>query len=221
MHSCGQCSEFDASCGSCEACVCHHQPSVSWQAEQQRGKRGKRGKRGHTGHPGASGPGSIIPFASNVPLEATFNAVNPTLGVLGFGFGGSVQEVQLADLGASGFSYVPFSIPRGGIVTAMDARVTLTPRAGGTLPNENLVVQVELREQQPGENDNFTTVRASVQIPFAPPFPAISRPVNSGAVNMFVPVSRGTRLLVSVKVTGSTQTPGLVGVFTSAGLNIV
>ena len=182
-----------------------------------RGRRGKTGDRGDTGSSGTPGEGAIIPFASLSPSSATFNVMNPIVAVVGFGFASNIGEPEFADLGAiSPFGYVPFSLPRPGVVRSMNARLRL---AGPSLPTEDLVFHVQLREQAPGDNNNFTTIRATFDVPFTRPFP--SPPVASGSVDLFIPLVRGTRLLVSVSVTAtSTSAPGGVGFFTSAGLAI-
>lgn len=190
-----------------------------------RGAEGEQGPMGLRGLPGVAGPGSIIPFASGVPVKLT--TVGGHIGTTSLiGFGNSASNVKLDGTkinltgSAGALLNFAFSIPRDGKITSMDAFFSTSEAL--SLVNSTITITAQLY-QSTTPNNLFTPVPgATVTL-----FPKLSGNLPLGYVShgittgLNIMVTAQTRLLMvfSAAATGHSL-DNMVGGYASAGLSI-
>jgi BclB C-terminal domain-containing protein len=170
--------------------------------------------------------GSIVPFASGLPVTLTtlLGGLTGTSGLIGFG--SSVSGVTIVggtvDLTGAGGTLLNFSFvaPRAGTITSMSAHfsTTLALSLIGTTVN----VTAQLYSAAAGSNSFAPVPGASVALA-----PSLAGLINIGSISsgttsgLSIPVVAGTRYLLvySASSTGISPLNTVVG-YASAGLNI-
>lgn len=170
--------------------------------------------------------GSIIPFASGLPVTLTtlLGGLAGTSGLVGFG--NSVSGISLIgstiDLTGAGGTLLNFSFvaPRNGMLTSMSAHFSTTLAL--SLIGTNVNVTAQLYSAPAGSNSFAAVPGASVAL--APSFAGL---INVGSISggttsgLSIPVVAGTRymLVYSASATGLSPLNTVVG-YASAGINI-
>ncbi|MFE6166277.1 exosporium glycoprotein BclB-related protein [Viridibacillus arvi] len=197
-------------------------------ADGEHGPRGLRGLPGEAGPPGpagSTGPGSIIPFASGIPVKLT--TVDGHVGTTSLiGFGSSASNVKLDGTkinltgSAGALLNFAFSIPRDGKITSMDAFFSTSEAL--SLVNSTITVTAQLY-QSTTPNNLFTpvpgaTVTLSPKLSGNLPLGYVSHGITTG---LNIKVTAQTRLLMvfSAAATGHSL-DNMVAGYASAGLSI-
>lgn len=170
--------------------------------------------------------GSIIPFASGLPVTLTtlLGGLTGTSGLIGFG--NSVSGVSLVgstiDLTGAGGTLLNFSFvaPRSGTITSMSAHFSTTLAL--SLLGTSLNITAQLYSAPAGSNSFNPVPGASVNLA-----PALTGVIAIGAIStgtttgLSVPVVAGTRymLVYSASATGLSLLNTIAG-YASAGINI-
>ncbi|WP_053417690.1 exosporium glycoprotein BclB-related protein [Viridibacillus arvi] len=197
-------------------------------ADGEQGLRGLRGFPGVSGPPGpagSTGPGSIIPFASGIPVKLT--TVDGDVGTTCLiGFGNSASNVMLDGTkinltgSAGALLNFAFSIPRDGKITSMDAFFSTSEAL--SLVNSTITITAQLY-QSTTPNNLFTPVPDAIVI-LSPklsdnlPLGYVSHGITTG---LNIKVTAQTRLLMvfSAAATGHSL-DNMVAGYASAGLSI-
>ncbi|MGE7922702.1 exosporium glycoprotein BclB-related protein [Viridibacillus arvi] len=197
-------------------------------ADGEQGLRGLRGFPGVSGPPGPAGStglGSIIPFASGIPVKLT--TVDGHVGTTSLiGFGSSASNVKLDGTkinltgSAGALLNFAFSIPRDGKITSMDAFFSTSEAL--SLVNSTITVTAQLY-QSTTPNNLFTpvpgaTVTLSPKLSGNLPLGYVSHGITTG---LNIKVTAQTRLLMvfSAAATGHSL-DNMVAGYASAGLSI-
>lgn len=185
------------------------------------GPTGATGPTGPTGPTGLAAPGSIIPFASGLPVTlTTFPGTGLPALVAGLGFGAnSTYTLSGSTINISaGPLNVAFSAPRAGTITSISAYFNTTA-AATILGTATIEAQVYLST---GPNELFTAVGSPVVLsPSLSGVVAIGT-IASGTLNgLSIPVAEGNLILLvfSVTTTGTELVDTVIG-FASAGVTI-
>ncbi|WP_261752087.1 exosporium glycoprotein BclB-related protein [Rossellomorea vietnamensis] len=191
------------------------------------GPQGETGETGATGDTGVPGAGSIIPYASGLPVALTTVAGGLVGTTSLVGFGNSITGVTLLesgqiDLTGAGGTLLnfAFSVPRGGTITSMSAFFSAT--ASVTLVGDTTIIAQLYRSADPSTNTFDPIPETLVSLN-----PTITAPITLGDVSrgalsdLAVTVDQGDRLLMvfSATVTGITLVGTVLG-YASAGVTI-
>ncbi|ETT39449.1 hypothetical protein C161_04656, partial [Paenibacillus sp. FSL R5-192] len=191
------------------------------------GTTGVTGATGTTGATGASGSGTIIPYASGLPVVLTtvLGGLLNTSSLVGFGNSSTGVSVNggIIDLtGAAGtLLNFAFSASRAGTITSLAAYFSTT--AGLSLVGSTVTLTAQLfRSTTP--NNSFTAVPGAL-VTLAPPLTGILAlgTISSGVTTgLSIPVSAGDRLLMvfSASVTAGIDVATTVAGYASGGLTI-
>ncbi|WP_304364274.1 exosporium glycoprotein BclB-related protein, partial [Paenibacillus amylolyticus] len=191
------------------------------------GVTGATGTTGTTGATGASGSGTIIPYASGLPVVLTtvLGGLLNTSSLVGFGNSSTGVSVNggIIDLtGAAGtLLNFAFSASRAGTITSLAAYFSTT--AGLSLVGSTVTLTAQLfRSTTP--NNSFTAVPGAL-VTLAPPLTGILAlgTISSGVTTgLSIPVSAGDRLLMvfSASVTAGIDVATTVAGYASGGLTI-
>ncbi|MFJ9463634.1 exosporium glycoprotein BclB-related protein [Viridibacillus arvi] len=197
-------------------------------ADGEQGLRGLRGFPGVSGPPGPAGsigPGSIIPFASGIPVKLT--TVDGHVGTTSLiGFGNSASNVMLDGTkinltgSAGALLNFAFSIPRAGKITSMDAFFSTSEAL--SLVNSTITITAQLY-QSTTPNNLFTpvpgaTVTLSPKLSGILPLGYISHGITTG-LNIMVTAQTRLLMVFSATTTGH-PLDNMVGGYASAGLSI-
>ncbi|APO47076.1 hypothetical protein BS614_25495 [Paenibacillus xylanexedens] len=191
------------------------------------GVTGVTGTTGTTGATGATGSGTIIPYASGLPVVLTtvLGGLLNTSSLVGFGNSATGVSVNggIIDLtGAAGtLLNFAFSASRAGTITSLAAYFSTT--AGLSLVGSTVTLTAQLfRSTTP--NNSFTAVPGAL-VTLAPPLTGILAlgTISSGVTTgLSIPVSAGDRLLMvfSASVTAGIDVATTVAGYASGGLTI-
>ncbi|MGE6573518.1 exosporium glycoprotein BclB-related protein, partial [Paenibacillus xylanexedens] len=191
------------------------------------GTAGTTGTTGTTGATGATGSGTIIPYASGLPVALTtvLGGLLNTSSLVGFGNSATGVSVTggIIDLtGAAGtLLNFAFSASRAGTITSLAAYFSTT--AGLSLVGSTVTLTAQLfRSTTP--NNSFTAVPGAL-VTLAPPLTGILAlgTISSGVTTgLSIPVSAGDRLLMvfSASVTAGIDVATTVAGYASGGLTI-
>ncbi|WP_304952525.1 exosporium glycoprotein BclB-related protein [Viridibacillus arvi] len=197
-------------------------------ADGEQGLRGLRGFPGVSGPPGpagSTGPGSIIPFASGIPVKLT--TVDGHVGTTSLiGFGNSASNVMLDGTkinltgSAGALLNFAFSIPRAGKITSMDAFFSTSEAL--SLVNSTITITAQLY-QSTTPNNLFTpvpgaTVTLSPKLSGNLPLGYVSHGITTG-LNIMVTAQTRLLMVFSAAATGH-PLDNIVGGYASAGLSI-
>ncbi|MEC3882640.1 exosporium glycoprotein BclB-related protein [Halobacillus sp. HZG1] len=191
------------------------------------GPEGPAGPTGPAGETGLPGTGSIIPYASGLPVVMTTVAGGLVGTTSLVGFGSSVTGVTLLgsgqiDLTGAGGTLLnfAFSAPRDGTITSIAAYFSATASV-------TLVGDTTIQAQMYVSEDPSTNIFTPIPDTLVSLSPTITAPITLGDIargslsNLTVPVSQGDRLLMvfSATVEGITLV-GTVAGYASAGVTI-
>nr|WP_307543028.1 exosporium glycoprotein BclB-related protein [Paenibacillus sp. W4I10] len=191
------------------------------------GATGATGTTGATGATSATGSGTIIPYASGLPVVLTtvLGGLLNTSSLVGFGNSATGVSVSggIIDLtGAAGtLLNFAFSASRAGTITSLAAYFSMT--AGLSLVGSTVTLTAQLfRSTTP--NNSFTAVPGAL-VTLAPPLTGVLAlgTISSGVTTgLSIPVSAGDRLLMvfSASVTAGIDVATTVGGYASGGLTI-
>ncbi|WP_405170298.1 exosporium glycoprotein BclB-related protein [Paenibacillus sp. FSL H8-0280] len=191
------------------------------------GTTGVTGATGTTGATGATGSGTIVPYASGLPVVLTtvLGGLLNTSSLVGFGNSATGVSVNggIIDLtGAAGtLLNFAFSASRAGTITSLAAYFSTT--AGLSLVGSTVTLTAQLfRSTTP--NNSFTAVPGAL-VTLAPPLTGILAlgTISSGVTTgLSIPVSAGDRLLMvfSASVTAGIDVATTVAGYASGGLTI-
>lgn len=189
------------------------------------GSQGATGPKGETGATGPQGPqgasvGTIIPFASALPIELS-TILNGVAGTYSFvGFGSSAKgATALGDMINFSVTNYAFCMPKASTISAISAYFDTTVAL--SLLGTNITVRAELY---------FSDTNCFRVLPdaFVDLSPTLNGIINIGSQvkgtrsGLNIPVSEGTRLLMifSVRASGLSLVNSVLG-FASAGVAIV
>ncbi|MGE7917603.1 exosporium glycoprotein BclB-related protein [Viridibacillus sp. NPDC093762] len=197
-------------------------------ADGEQGPRGLRGIPGEAGPPGSTGstgPGSIIPFASGIPVKlTTFGGHVGTTSLIGFGNSASNVKLDGTKINLTGSAGAllnfAFSIPRDGKITSMDAFFSTSEAL--SLVNTTITITAQLY-QSTTPNNLFTPVPGA-SVTLSPklsgnlPLGYVSHGITTG---LNIKVTAQTRLLMvfSTAATGHSL-DNMVAGYASSGLSI-
>ena len=182
------------------------------------GPVGATGATGATGAAGADGRGTIIPFASGMPVTVTTNPTGQinTVTVLGFGSASSNIPASGGVIDLTGNSGAQlnfaFSMPRDGIITSISAFFSNTTPLN--LIGSTVILTGTLYESTTPDNTFIPVAAANVTL--SPSFTgilAIGSVSNGISTGLNIPVTAQTRLLF----VGSAAASGLALVNTVQG----
>ncbi|WP_405130589.1 exosporium glycoprotein BclB-related protein [Paenibacillus sp. FSL H8-0317] len=191
------------------------------------GVTGATGTAGTTGATGATGSGTIIPYASGLPVALTtvLGGLLNTSSLVGFGNSATGVSVNggIIDLtGAAGtLLNFAFSASRAGTITSLAAYFSTT--AGLSLVGSTVTITAQLfRSTTP--NNSFTAVPGAL-VTLAPPLTGVLAlgTISSGVTTgLSIPVSAGDRLLMvfSASVTAGIDVATSIAGYASGGLTI-
>ncbi|WP_339297590.1 exosporium glycoprotein BclB-related protein [Paenibacillus sp. FSL R5-0623] len=191
------------------------------------GATGTAGTTGTTGATGATGSGTIIPYASGLPVALTtvLGGLLNTSSLVGFGNSATGVSVNggIIDLtGAAGtLLNFAFSASRAGTITSLAAYFSTT--AGLSLVGSTVTITAQLfRSTTP--NNSFTAVPGAL-VTLAPPLTGVLAlgTISSGVtIGLSIPVSAGDRLLMvfSASVTAGIDVATSIAGYASGGLTI-
>lgn len=197
------------------------------------GPIGPTGATGATGADGATGPtgatgagGSIIPFASGVPIAPTSALLGlaDLPAIIGFGNSTVLPNLLGATIDLTGedglLANLAFSVPRDGTITDISAYFSVVLDL--TLPDTNIEVNAQLYSSDI-PNNIFTPITGAA-VTLSPSFGGI---INIGDIasgiesGLNIPVTAGTRLLMvfTIESAGVSLINVLTG-YASAGIVI-
>ncbi|WP_017687106.1 exosporium glycoprotein BclB-related protein, partial [Paenibacillus sp. PAMC 26794] len=191
------------------------------------GVTGATGASGTTGATGATGSGTIIPYASGLPVALTtvLGGLLNTSSLVGFGnsaTGVSVTGGVIDLTGAAGtLLNFAFSASRAGTITSLAAYFSTT--AGLSLVGSTVTLTAQLFRSTTPDN-SFTAVPGAL-VTLAPPLTGILAlgTISSGlTTGLSIPVAAGDRLLMvfSASVTAGIDVATTVAGYASGGLTI-
>lgn len=169
------------------------------------GPVGATGPAGAVGATGAAGTGSIIPFASGLPITMTTVLGGILNSSSAMGFGNSHTGIQVLggtiDLtGSGGIANMAFSVPRAGTITSISGYFSTT--AALSLIGSTLNVTAQLY-QSSGSNNSFTAIPGAM-VTLAPPLTGVlsTGTISNGiTTGLSIPVTAGSRLLMVYSTT--------------------
>ena len=191
------------------------------------GATGAPGTTGVTGATGTAGAGTIIPYASGLPVALTtvLGGLLNTSSLVGFGNSASGVSVNggIIDLtGAAGtLLNFAFSASRAGTITSLAAYFSTT--AGLSLVGSTITITAQLfRSTTP--NNSFTAVPGAV-VTLTPSLTGVLAlgTISSGlTTGLSIPVAAGDRLLMvfSASVTAGIDVATTLAGYASGGLSI-
>lgn len=197
------------------------------------GPQGEEGPAGPTGPQGAQGPqgapgaGTIIPYASGLPINMTtvLGGLQSSGSVIGFGSSANNVTpvggvIDLTGNQGVALSYA-FSVPRAGTITSISAYFSMTN--GLSLIGSSVTVSAQLYSSNI-PNNSFTPIPGAV-VTLAPSLTGILAigTISSGTTSgLNIPVTAGSRLLLvySSNVTAGIDVATTLSGYASAGVAI-
>ncbi|WP_201024328.1 exosporium glycoprotein BclB-related protein, partial [Sporosarcina koreensis] len=202
-------------------------PTGATGATGTQGIQGVPGPTGATGATGATAAGTVIPFASGIPVALTtlVGGAAGTGGLIGFGNSAPTLSALGANIDLTGTIAGPltnfaFSFPRAGTITSISAYFSVT--AGLSLALGSITITAQLY-QSTTPNNIFTPIPGAI----VTLTPSLAGLISLGAItggittNLNIAVTPQTRLLMvfSATANGLTIATTIAG-YASAGVVI-
>jgi BclB C-terminal domain-containing protein len=178
-----------------------------------------------TGAAGAASAGTIIPFASGLPISISTTVSGPGIGgLVGFGNSASTSSSGTSTIDLTGGPGVlqnfAFSMPRSGTITSISAYFSTTTAL--SLIGTTISISAQLYESTTPDN-TFTAVPGAV-VTLAPGLSgliALGTISNGITTGLSIPVTAQTRLLLVYTATASgITTTNTINGYASGGLSI-